>query len=64
MADGEPINSGEIILKEGDIFSVTVKNKSLTLSQSIKNIYYKIRGENLHIIATTASGTVAINGAT
>lgn len=54
----------EIILKEGDVFSVTVKNSSLTLSQSVKNIYYKLRGENLHIIAATASGTVAINGQT
>ena len=55
-------NDDEIILKEGDVFSVTVKNSSLTLSQSVKNIYYKLRGENLHIIAATASGTVAING--
>lgn len=57
-------NSGAIILKEGDVFSVTVKNNSLTLSQSLKNFYYKLRGENLHIIAATASGTIAINGAT
>lgn len=57
-------DSGAIILKEGDSFSVTVKNKSLTLSQSLKNVYYKLTGENLHIIAATASGTVAINGAT
>ena len=55
---------GAIILKEGDVFSVTVKNDSLTLSQSLKNIYYKLRGENLHVILATASATVAINGAT
>lgn len=55
---------GAIILKEGDSFSVTIKNNSLTLSQSLKNIYYKISGENSHIILATASGTVAINGAT
>lgn len=55
---------GGIILKEGDSFSVTVKNKSLTLSQSLKNVYYKLKGENLHIIAATATGTIAINGAT
>lgn len=55
---------GAIILKEGDVFSVTVKNDSLTLSQSLKNIYYKLRGENLHVILATSSETVAINGAT
>lgn len=64
MVDSNPDNTGELLLKEGDIISVTVKNNSLTLSQSIKNIYYKLRGESLHIIAATASGTVAINGAT
>lgn len=60
----EADNSGEIILKEGDVISVTVKNNSLTISQSLKNVYYKLKGENLHIIAATASGTIAINGAT
>lgn len=62
--DANADKSGAVILKEGDVFSVTTKNKSLTLSQSIKNIYYKLRGENLHIIAATASGTVVINGTT
>lgn len=57
-------NLGEIFFKEGDTISVIVKNKSLTISQSLKNIYYKIKGENLYIIAGTASGTIAINGAT
>lgn len=54
----------EIILKEGDIISVTVKNSSTTLSQSIRSIYYKTKGEQIHIIAGTASGIIAINGAT
>ena len=54
----------EIILKEGDVISVTVKNNSTTLSQSIRGIYYKAKGEEIHIIAGTASGTIAINGAT
>lgn len=62
--DGELNNTGVLILKDGDFFSVTAKNKSLTLSQSLKNIYYKIKGESMHIILATASGTVAINGAT
>ena len=57
-------DTGVLLLKEGDGISVTVKNKSLTLSQALKNVYYKIKGEELHIILATSSGTVAINGAT
>lgn len=55
--------TGQIILKEGDIISVTAKNSSKTLSQTLKNIYYTIRGEDLHIIASTSTGTIAVNGA-
>ena len=55
--------TGQIILKEGDIISVTTKNSSKTLSQTMKNIYYTIRGEDLHIIASTSTGTIAVNGA-
>lgn len=54
---------GKIILKSGDAISVTVKNDSQTLSQSLKNFYYRIGGNN-QIIAATASGTVVVNGAT
>ena len=54
----------KIVLKEDDIIFVTARNTSKTLSQSIKNIYYKIKGEDLHIIVATASGTIAVNGAT
>ena len=63
--DDETYNdTGALILKEGDSISVTVKNTSATLSQSLKNIYYKVKGEDVHIILVTASGTIAINGAT
>lgn len=62
--DEEYNDTGVVILKEGDAISVTVKNTSATLSQSLKNIYYKIKGEDIHIILATASGTIAINGAT
>jgi hypothetical protein len=53
-----------LVLKDGDIVSVVAKNKSMTLSQSIRNVYYTITGDDLHIIAATGSGIVAINGAT
>lgn len=55
---------GQIILKEGDVISVTTKNSSKTLSQTLKSIYYTITGEDLHIIASSSSGTIALNGAT
>ena len=53
-----------IVLKEGDIISVVAKNNSITLSQALKNIYYTISGDDLHIISATGSGIIAINGAT
>lgn len=52
----------KIILKEGDEIFVTVKNNSKTLSQTLKSLYYTIRGEDLHIISGTSSGTIAVNG--
>lgn len=57
-------NQGRIILKQGDSISVTVKNSSLTISQSLKTFYYGVKRTNIQIIAGTASGIVAINGAT
>ena len=55
---------GKLILKQGDQISVTVRNSSRTLSQSLKNIYYNITGDDVHIIVAASSGTVAINGST
>jgi len=55
---------GKIILKHGDAISVTVKNNSKTLSQSLKSFYYNATGSNSQIIAATASGTVVIDGST
>lgn len=63
LANTEGVDK-KIVLKEGDIISVVAKNSSLTLSQSIRNVYYTIVGDDLHIIAATGSGIVAINGAT
>lgn len=53
---------GKLILKQGDIISVTVKNSSKTFSQSLKSFYYNINTADIQIIGATASGTVAING--
>lgn len=55
---------GVILLKEGDRISVTAKNSSKTLSQSLKSFYYTISGSDLHIISGASSGTIAVSGTT
>lgn len=57
-------NNGKLILKQGDQILITVRNSSLTFSQALKSFYYNVKGDDMHIITATASGTVAINGAT
>lgn len=60
----EKIGDGKLVLKQGDGISVTVRNSSATFSQALKSVYYNTRGNDIHIIAASASGTVAINGTT
>ena len=55
---------GRLVLKQGDGISVTVRNSSATFSQALKSVYYSTKGNDIHIIAASASGTVAINGTT
>lgn len=64
LIQDEAINPGKgvILLKEGDRISVTAKNSSKTLSQSLKSFYYTISGSDLHIISGASSGTIAVNG--
>lgn len=54
----------ELLLKQGDGISVTIRNSSKTFSQSLKSFYYKTAEEGIHILSATASGTVAIDGRT
>lgn len=56
--------TGQLILKQGDLIFVTVKNNSKTLSQVLKSFYYSTTSGDLHIIAASSSGTININGAT
>ena len=49
-------------LKEGDMFSVNVKNKSTTLSQQLKNFMYKVSGNDTYTIAAEHAGIVTANG--
>jgi hypothetical protein len=55
--------SGTKALKEGDIFSVSVKNTNTTLSQQLKNFFYSVTGNDTYTIAAEHAGIVTANGA-
>ncbi len=50
--------NGVYKMKEGDIFSVSVKNTNKTLSQSIRSVFYSISGSDIYSIAAQHSGVV------
>lgn len=51
-----------IYLKEGDIFSVQVKNTNKTISQSLRNFVYSLAGNDTYQIAAEHGGIVTVNG--
>ena len=55
-------DSGVYKLKEGDIFSVSVKNTNTTISQTLRNFFYTVSGNNTYQIFAQASGIVTANG--
>ena len=52
-----------LALKEGDFFSASVKNTNSTLSQQLKNFFYKVTGNDSYSIAAEHAGIVTANGA-
>ena len=52
-----------LALKEGDIFSTSVKNTNATLSQQLKNFFYTVTGNDTYTIAAEHGGIVTANGA-
>lgn len=52
----------DYLLKEGDIFTVNVKNTNQTMSQQLKNFFYKVIGKDTYIIAATGTGLVTTTG--
>ena len=56
-------SNGVYTMKEGDYFSVSVKNTNKTLSQTIRGIFYSISGSDVYSIAGQHSGVVTANGA-
>ena len=55
-------NDGVMLLKEGDIVSVTVKNANNTVAGQLRNFFYKVTGDNSSTIASSSSGIVTANG--
>ena len=59
----EKLNSNKkIALKEGDIISVSIKNTNQTISQSLKNFFYRVAGNDTYQIAAQYAGIVTVNG--
>lgn len=56
--------NGRILLKEGDIVTVSVKNTNQTIAQLLRNFFYVVSGDNLYQMAGQHSGVVAVNGNT
>lgn len=51
-----------LALKEGDMFSASVKNSNTTLSQQLKNFFYSVTGNDTYTIAAEHGGIVTANG--
>lgn len=53
----------KVALKEGDIFSVTVKNTNKTIAEMLRGFFYSISGDDTYQISGRHAGTVSVNGA-
>lgn len=51
-----------LALKEGDMFSTSVKNTNTTMSQQLKNFFYSVTGNDTYTVAASHAGFVTANG--
>lgn len=58
----ESSDNGVYNMKEGDIFSVSVKNTNKTMSQTIRSVFYSVAGSDTYSIAAQHSGVVTATG--
>ena len=54
--------NGSIALKQGDMFSVSVKNKYPTLGDTLNNFFYSVPQSAAYSIASQASAYCTVNG--
>lgn len=55
-------DDNRIILKEGDIFSATVKNTNKTIAEMLRGFFYSFTGNDTYQISGQHAGTVSVNG--
>jgi len=59
----EQLNTqGKLTLKEGDMFTTTVKNTNQTIAQTLRNFFYQIAGNDTYQVAAQHGGVVTVNG--
>lgn len=58
----EKLKEGSLILKEGDIVTITVKNKNETIGMQLRNFIFKVTGNNSSSIVATATMMSTANG--
>ncbi len=51
-----------MLLKEGDVFIASAKNKTPTMSQQLKNFFYSVIGNDTYTIAAEHAGIVSVTG--
>lgn len=59
----EKLNTNKkIVLKEGDMITVTVRNTNKTLAQLLRNFFYSLSGDDSYEIVAKGGGMVTVNG--
>ena len=53
---------GKIVLNQGDVFIIRVRNKSPTLNNMLTNIFYSVPPSATYTLASQASITCTVNG--
>lgn len=55
-------SNNTLTFKEGDRFSVTVRNTNTTIAQILRNFFYSIAGNGTYQIAAQHAGIITVNG--
>ena len=59
---GDSSNNYTKYLKEGDVVTVSVKNTNTTISQLLRNFFYRVTGNDSSTIGASNGGIVTVNG--